>query len=90
MIKCPVALQNKACWEASSFKTFKNVLQTAVNKEQAFDVPVHFFFFLSKDSNLKKGTTVGDEFTPSILNGGGPVNTRQPTFSVNALYAVAL
>lgn len=49
-------------WESSSFKTFKKVLQTAVNKDQAFDVPFIFFLFLSKDSNLKKkGTTVGDD-----------------------------
>lgn len=29
-------------------KTFKNVLQTAVNKEQAFNVPFHFFYFIKK------------------------------------------
>lgn len=52
MIKCPVALQNKVCWEASSFTTFKNVLQTAVNKDQAFGVPFNYFY--QKDSNPKK------------------------------------
>ena len=60
------------CLEASSFKTFKNVLQTAVNKEQAFDVPFRFFFVYQKDSKSKKNksTTVGDELTPSIVHGG--------------------
>lgn len=47
MIKCPVALQNKVCWEASSFKMFKKVLQTAV-KDQTFDVPLDFFFLIKR------------------------------------------
>lgn len=58
------------CREASPFKTFKNVLQTAVNKEQAFDVPFHLFYQTTVILK-KKGTTVGDEFTSSILHGGG-------------------
>lgn len=48
MIKCPVALQNKVCWEASSFKMFKKVLQTAVNKDQTFDVPLDFFIIIKR------------------------------------------
>lgn len=44
----------------------------AVNKVRPVDVPF-FIFLYQKDGNLKKkGTTVGDEFTPSILHGGGP------------------
>lgn len=71
------------CREASSFKTFKNVLQTAVNKEQAFDVPFRFFFVYQKDGKSKKkkkGTTVGDELTPSIVHGSGRITQDNQHF----------
>lgn len=42
VIQCPVTLEKKACLEASSFKMFKNVLQTAL-KEQAIDVPFYSY-----------------------------------------------
>lgn len=71
-VSCNSKKQNKKKKNMSGallIQDIKNVLQTAANKEQALDVPL--IYYLSKDSHLKKGTTVGDESTPSILHGDG-------------------
>lgn len=55
------------CWEASPFKTFKNVLQTAVNKEQAFDVPFYLFYQTTVILKKKAPLWVMNSHHPSYM-----------------------
>lgn len=65
--KCPMTLKNKACCRPSCSKCLKKLHKTCWGTSLECRIS-----FLSKDNHLKikkkkkKGTTVGDEFTPSI------------------------